>query len=113
MRIHHFLLAVVMLLLVADANAQRLEACLVDQDGKPVSGAVVTNGNKQVYSNAQGCFGIDTSGIKYLRINRTGFDPLKLEVTMLSDNQLLMHRKDNTLNTFEVNGIVHPDTIVS
>jgi hypothetical protein len=113
MRIQHFLLAVMMLLLVADANAQRLEACLVDQDGKPVSGAVITNGNKQVYSNAQGCFGIDTLGIKHLRINRTGFDPLKVEVTMHSDNQLLMHRKDNTLKTFEVNGIVHPDTIVS
>lgn len=113
MRVLHFLFAAVWLLFAADIHAQRFEACLIDQDGKPVTGAIINNGIKQVYSNTKGCFGIDTLGIKQLRINRTGFDPLKLDVAKISDHVLLMHRKDNTLAAFEVTGNIQPDTIIS
>ena len=113
MRVLHLLFVAIWLLSAADVQAQRLEACLIDQDGKPVSGAIINNGIKQVYSNAKGCFGIDTSGVKFLKIHRTGFEPLKLYTHSISSNTLQMHRKDNTLATFEVNGILHPDTIVS
>lgn len=113
MRVLQFLFVAMWLLLATDIQAQRLEACLVDQDGKPVSGAIINNGNKQVYSNAKGCFGIDTMEVKFLKIHRIGFEPLKVFTKSISSNTLQMHRKDNTLATFEVNGISHPDTIVS
>lgn len=113
MRYSHFILVVIMLYFSVEIKAQRFEAFLKDQDGKPVTSAVVNNGNKQVFSNAKGFFGIDTVRVKHLQINRTGYEPLRIDVSSISGNTIVLQRKENTLGTFEVSGTLQPDTIVS
>jgi hypothetical protein len=113
MRIRRYIFAIVLLHFSLVSKAQRFEACLIDQDRKPVTGAVVSNGNKQVFSNAKGCFKIDTMHVKHLQINRTGFEPLSVDLTSISGSTICMQRKENTLGTFEVNATLQPDTIVS
>jgi hypothetical protein len=113
MHIRRYILAIVLLHFCSLSKAQRFEACLMDQDGKLVSGAVVSNGNKQVFSNSKGCFKIDTVRVKRLQINRTGFEPLNVDLASISGNTIAMVRKENSLGTFEVNASLQPDTIVS
>ncbi len=84
-----------------------------DQDGKPVTSAVVNNGNNQVFTNARGFFGIDTVRMKQLQINRIGYEPLRIDVSSISGSTIVMQRKENALGTFEVSGTLLPDTIVS
>ena len=67
-----------------------IHGTILDPSGRPVEAARVTCQNQSVYSNVEGRFSINGLDKCQARVDKTGFDPLTVDLTAASDAKITL-----------------------